>query len=309
MDLAWLEAFREVAVRGSLTAAAQALGYTQPAVSRQISALEQSTNTRLFDRLPRGVRLTEEGRCLLIHAEAVLDRMVTARQALDDLRDLKGGRLRAGAFGSANAHLVPGALAAFHPAHPGITLSVLEGTTSALLESLKSGLIDIAVISVYPHQAPDTGQFALRHLLDDPLMVALPSGHQHAQTRHRPLRLSELAGESWVEGFPDASQTLIDACRDAGFRPRIDFTVREWTAKQGYVAAGLGLTLVPFLAATTIRAGIVLRPLHPEDAPVRGVYTATSASTTTPPSVTAFRDCLEAAVRELRTTVVQPRGR
>lgn len=302
MDLTWLESFREVAVRGSLTAAAQALGYTQPAISRQIGALEQATDSRLFDRLPRGVRLTEEGRCLLSYAEAVLEQMGAARRALDDLRSLEAGRLRAGAFASANAQLMPDALAVFHAAHPGVALTVSEGTTATLLENLRGGLIDLAVISVYPHQALDTSPFVLHHLLDDPLMVALPSGHRLGRAGRQPLRLVELAEESWIEGFPDASQTLIDACRHAGFQPRIDFTVREWTAKQGYVAAGLGLALVPSLAAATMRPGIVLRPLHPHDAPVRSVYATTSGLVTSPPTVTAFQSCLDAAARDLQAS-------
>lgn len=297
MDVTWLESFREVAARGSLTAAAQALGYTQPAISRQIGALEQATGTRLFDRLPRGVRLTEEGRCLLGYAGTVLDQMGAARQALEDLRGLKAGRLRAGTFASANAQLMPDALVAFHTAHPGVALTVSEGNTAVLLESLNSGLIDVAVISVYPHQAIDAGRFALHHLLDDPLMVALPCGHRLDQADRGPLRLTELAEESWIEGFPDSSHTLIEACQRAGFTPGIDFAVREWTAKQGYVAAGLGLALVPSLAASTVRAGVALRPLHPDDAPVRGVYAATPGLVTSSPAVSAFRDCLEAAVR------------
>ncbi|NUR24535.1 MAG: LysR family transcriptional regulator [Catenulispora sp.] len=299
MDLSLLEAFREVAVRGSLTAAAQALGYTQPAISRQISALEHATGTRLFDRLPRGVRLTEEGRCLLSYAETVLDQMDAARRALEGLRTLKAGWLRAGAFASANAALMPGALAAFHAAHPDVALTVSEGTTAVLLEKLQGGVIDLAVISLYPHQVLGTDRFALRHLLDDPLMVALPHGHRLDRAGGQPLRLVELAEESWVEGFPDASQTLVDACRRAGFQPKIDFTVREWTAKQGYVAAGLGLALVPSLAAATMPAGIVLRPLHPQDAPVRSVYATTLVPVTPPATVTAFQGHLEASARAL----------
>src|SRR5215471_1345067 len=195
VDLTWLAVFREAAVRGSLSAAAVALGCTQPAVSRQISALEQATGAHLFDRLPRGVRLTAEGRCLLAHAEAVLDRMRAAQQALEDLRDLGAGRLRAGAFDSANAALVPTALAAFRAAHPSVSLSVLEGTSAAMLGRLQNGEIDVAVISAYPHHTLDTGHLALHHLLDDPLMVALPVGHRLAGPGRTALRLAELSGE------------------------------------------------------------------------------------------------------------------
>src|SRR4029453_6666541 len=98
MEIIWLRVFREVARQGSFTAAADALRYTQSAVSRQIAALESDTGATLFDRVPRGVRLTDEGRCLLEHADAVLGRLDSARRDLAALRDLDGGRLRIGAF-------------------------------------------------------------------------------------------------------------------------------------------------------------------------------------------------------------------
>ena len=307
MNLAWLEVFREVALRGSLTAAGQALGYTQSAVSRQISALESATGAHLFDRLPRGVRLTEEGRCLLANAEAILERMSAAQQALEALRDLDAGRLRVGAFDSADAALVPRALAAFRTAHPKVALSLVEGVTTVQLGRLQNGEIDVAVVSSYPHQTLDTSQLDLRHLLDDPLVVALPAGHRLA--RGKALRLAELAGERWIEGFPESSETLVDACRRAGFQPRIDFGVPEWTAKQGFVAAGLGLALVPLLGAGAARADIVLRPLHPDDAPVRTVHAATWRGIATPPPVAAFLQFLEDTARDLRTATTERRRR
>jgi DNA-binding transcriptional LysR family regulator len=302
VNLAWLEIFREVALRGSFTAAGQALGYTQSAVSRQVSALEQATGARLFDRLPRGVRLTEEGRCLLAHAEAVLERMRAAQDALDALRNLEAGRLRVGAFDSADAMLVPRALAAFRAAHPKVSLSVVEGSTSVQLGRLHNGEIDVAVISAYPHQPLDTGQLDLHHLLDDPLLVALAAGHRLA--RGTALRLAELADERWIEGFPNSAETLVEACLRAGFRPRIDFGVRDWTAKQGFVAAGLGLALVPLLAAGATRPDVVLCPLHPHDAPVRTVHAATWRGVATPPPAAAFLQCLDEAATQLRTATI-----
>jgi DNA-binding transcriptional LysR family regulator len=307
VNVTWLEVFREVAARGSLTAAAQALGYTQPAVSRQVAALEQATGARLFERLPRGMRLTEEGRFLLAQAEVVLERMQAAREGLEALRNLETGRLRTGAIDSANTALLPRALAAFRAAHPGVRLSVAEGTTPVQLGRLRTGEIDVAVISSYPDRELEGGPFGLNHLLDDPQMVALPAGHRLAA---RPvLRIADLAGESWVEGHPENAQALADACQRAGFRPRIDFEAREWTAKEGFVAAGLGLALVPALSAGAVfisgRAGIVVRPLHPRDAPVRQIFAATRAGTPAAP-VAAFLPCLDAAARDLRAAAPGP---
>jgi DNA-binding transcriptional LysR family regulator len=296
MNLVWLEAFREVAARGSLSAAAESLGYTQPAMSRHIAALENATGARLFDRLSRGVRLTEEGRSLLPYVEAVLERMNAAHEALAALRDLDAGRLRVGAFASADAALIPRALAAFHQAHPRIEPSVVEANSSVQLGHLQDGRIDVAVISVYPDQTPDTGHLELHRLLDDPLMVALNAGHRLGG---QVLRLKELASERWIEGFPGSVETLLAACARAGFRPNIAFGVREWIAKQGFVAAGLGVALVPRLAAHSVRPDITLSRLHPDDAPVRTIYAASLRGVTMAPPATAFLQCLREAARTI----------
>ena len=297
MNIAWLELFREVAARGSLTAAGEALGYPQPSVSRQVAALEAAVGGVLFERLPRGVRLTEEGRCLLVHAEAVLARMRAARDDLEALRDLESGRLRAGAIDSANTVLMPRALAAFRAAHPRVSVSVAEGTTPTHLDRLRNGELDIAVTSRYPDQSLEPDGLDLHHLMADPLLVALPAHHPRAGSTT--LRLTDLAGESWVEGFAGGSHTLTGACERAGFQPRIDFAVRDWSAKQGFVAAGLGLTLVPTLSAHAIRPDIVLRPLHPRDAPIRQIHAATRPGNPSP-AVTAFLTHLATAARDLQ---------
>jgi DNA-binding transcriptional LysR family regulator len=227
----------------------------------------------------------------------VLERLRAAADGLEALRNLEAGRLRTGAIDSANTALLPRALAAFRTAHPDVRLSVAEGTTPVQLGRLRNGEIDVAVISGYPQQELEGGPFGLYHLLDDQLMVALPAGHRLAADPV--LRLADLAGESWVEGHPESGRILADACQRVGFRPRIDFEAREWTAKEGFVAAGLGLALVPSLSAVAVRTDIAVRPLHPRDAPVRKICAATRAGTPAPP-VAAFLPCLGAAARDLR---------
>ncbi len=298
MDTAWLEVFREVARSGSLTAAATALGYTQSAVSRQIAALERDAGTRLFDRLPRGMRLTGDGRCLLGHAHAVLDRLETARGDLAALRTLDAGRVRLGAFDTAEAALVPRALAAFRAEHPRIGVSLVEANTPDLLTALDRDEIDLAIVSAYPGAgAIDETRYALRFLAEDPLLVALPRDHPRAGAAE--LRMADLAGEGWIEGNPSGTSALMTAGLRAGITPRVDFPVREWTAKQGFVAAGLGLALVPSLGASAARADIVLVPLAPADAPVRTVHIATPRHAGAAPAVAAFLPHVAAAVRGL----------
>ncbi|MFJ9609556.1 LysR family transcriptional regulator [Kitasatospora sp. NPDC101176] len=293
MDMAWLDVFRTVARLGSFTAAGERLGFTQSAISRQIATLEAELGTPLFDRLPRGVRLTEHGHALLPHAEALLDRLDSTRRDLAALTELTAGRLRVGAFDSANAALVPGALAAFRTAHPQVAISFTEGLSAHLLDLLGTGTIDLAVVASYAEDAYDRERFELQPLLADPVLVALPRGHRLA--RRRRLRLVELADESWIAASRHAESTLLAACLRSGFQPRIEYAVAAWTAKLGLVAAGLGPTLIPSLAARAARADLVLVPLHPDDTPVRHVYTATRRGQSPPPAAAAFADLLRTA--------------
>jgi DNA-binding transcriptional LysR family regulator len=281
-----LEVFRAVARHGSITVAARALRYTQSAVSRQVAALEAETGARLFDRLPRGVALTEEGRCLLGHADAVLDRLATAQRDLAALRGLGAGRLRVGAFPTAVAALVPRALSAFRAEYPDVALSLVEGRTPQLLERLAEGDADVAVVSAPPDQPLDASRFALRHLLDERLLVAVPRTHRLA--RRRTVRLAELTGESFVVGSATAEETLLRATLPSGFQPRIDIVAAEWTGKLGCVAAGLGVALVPALAIRATPADLALLRLHRDDATVRQVFAATLAGRRIPPAVAPF---------------------
>jgi DNA-binding transcriptional LysR family regulator len=299
VDVAHLTVFREVALRGSFTAAATSLRYTQSAVSRQIAALEEDVSAVLFDRVARGVRLTEEGRCLLGHAEAVLDRLDAARRELFALRDLDAGRLRIGAFATAEAVLVPRAMAAFGAEHPRVELSLSDGLTATHLARLRASELDVAVVTV-PTGQPVDG-LALHHLLDDPLLVALPVGHRLAG--RRTIRLTELAEESWIAGSTTVEDTLIGACLRSGFRPTVRYVVGEWTAKQGLVAAGLGITLVPGLAAGAVRPDLLVKRLRASEATPRAVYAATADRV--PPAATRFLDHLTESATRLRRELAE----
>jgi DNA-binding transcriptional LysR family regulator len=301
VDVARLTVFREVALRGSFTAAAASLRYTQSAVSRQIAALEEDVAAVLFDRVARGVRLTDEGRCLLGHAEAVLDRIDAARRDLAALRGVETGRLRVGAFASAEAVLVPRAMAAFRAAQPGVELSLSDGLTAVQLTRLRAGELDVAVVAVPPGQPVDG--LALRHLLDDPLLVALPTGHRLAA--RRTIRLTELAGESWIAGSTTVEDTLIGACLRSGFRPTVRYAVQEWTAKQGLVAAGLGITLVPGLTAGAVRQDILVKRLRGDEVTPRAIHAATVDRATRPPAHTRFVEHLVDSADRLRRELAE----
>jgi DNA-binding transcriptional LysR family regulator len=297
VQVASLEVFRTVCRHGSITSAARALGYTQSAISRQIAALESETGVRLFDRMPRGVALTDEGRCLLPHAEALLDRLVAARRDLAALRGLSAGQLRVGAFPTAVAALVPRALAAFRTAHPQVTLSLLEGRTPALLERLGAGEADVAVVSASPDQPLDATGYDLHHLLDEHVLVA--TARSHPLARRRTVRLTELAGDSFIVGSATAEETLLRASLPPGFHPHVDIVAAEWTGKLGCVAAGLGVALIPALAVRAAPADIALLRLHPEDAAVRQVFAATLTGRSPSVAVTRFVAHLAGVAAEL----------
>lgn len=279
-----LRVFVEVARLGSFTAAGARLGYTQSAISRQIAALEDEAGTPLFDRLPRGVRPTEPGRRLLLHAEAVLDRLEAARRELADLRELATGRLRVGAFATADASLVPKAIAAFRAAYPAVVVTLTEAFTPGLSRRLRDGELDVAILS---GDGPFEG-LELRKIRDDPMLVALPAGHRLA--RRRRVRLIELADEEWIAGSDRPEETLISSGLANGFRPRLGFVARDWLAKQGFVAAGVGITLIPSIAAESVRPDIALVRLHPDEVPVRAVHAATPAGVALSPATRAFLD-------------------
>jgi DNA-binding transcriptional LysR family regulator len=293
-----LEVFVVVARTGSITRAAQQLSYTQSAVSRQIAALEADAGSVLFDRLPRGVALTEAGRSLLPHAESVLDRLASARRDLAAVRGLASGRLRVGAFPTAVAALVPRALAAFREAHPDVDLSLVEGLTPGLLERLDAGDADVAVVSTPPDRPLDDRRFDLHHLIDERLLVAVPRGHRLA--RRRTVGISELAEDSFIAGSATAEQTLLRATLPTGFQPRVDIVAAEWTGKLGCVAAGLGVALVPALAIRATPPDIALLRLRSKDATVRRVLAATVAGRSRPPAVSAFLDELDRSAAHLR---------
>ncbi|MGH1554086.1 LysR substrate-binding domain-containing protein [Streptomyces sp. L7] len=161
-----------------------------------------------------------------------------------DCANSRAGTCSSALFPTADSALVPRTLAAFRDRHPGIRLSREEGLTPRLLGRLASGHLDLAIVST-TGRAP-LEAYELYHLLDESLYVAVPTSHPLAG--QGPC-LAQLADSDWISGSAHPEGTLLEAALREGFRPRIAHVVGEWTAKEGYVAAGLGVTLVPALAA------------------------------------------------------------
>ncbi|MET9252445.1 LysR substrate-binding domain-containing protein [Streptomyces sp. NPDC003717] len=280
MDVTALRSFREVHRQGSISAAAQVLGYTQSAVSRQIAALEARFGAPLLERHARGVRPTPAGETLLGHAAVILRRAEQAERDVAAATDGPVLRLRVGAVPSAAATLVPRALGLFRDGAPHARVTFAEGLTAALLPQLLDGELDAAVVTDYPPGIPARANLALTHLLDDPLVCVLPATHPLA-ARDR-LALAELSGESWVEDHAGAASVLALACARAGFTPRIDIECGSWLGKQAFVAAGHGVALAPRLLVPALRPDLAVRPLT--EPPLRRVYAATRHRRDGPPT-------------------------
>jgi DNA-binding transcriptional LysR family regulator len=272
LDVRRMKVLREVGACGSFSAAAEALNFTQSAVSQHIAALERETGTQLVDRGSRGVKLTEAGRVLVDHADAILARIESAEDDLAAIAGLRGGRLRLLSFQSAGATLLPRAVAAFHERHPRVDLGMIEAEPDEAAARLRSGEADLAL--VYDHEFTPglPPELELTHLIDDPYEVILPKGHSLA--RRRRLSLADFADEHWIASSSlDGCRRITDGvCREAGFEPRVAFELDETLAAQALVAAGVGITLLPRLALATLHPGVVSRPLS--DAPTRHVLAA-----------------------------------
>src|SRR5918997_2610492 len=272
LDVRRMRVLREVAVQGSFSAAAEALSFTQSAVSQQIAALEREAGTVLVQRNARGVRLTEAGEALVRHADAVLARLAEAEAELEAIAGLRGGRLRMAAFESAGATLMPLAIAAFRERHPAVELSLSLSEPEDCVPLLKSGELDLGIVFESAGRGDDDGIHRV-HLLEDPMYLVLPRDHPLASRRR--VRLADLAGEAWIGGQADCecNRLMNRACAAAGYLQRIEFENDNYTEMQGFVAAGVGVSLMAELGLTSVRDDIVVRDLGRET-PVRQIYAA-----------------------------------
>jgi DNA-binding transcriptional LysR family regulator len=306
-----LRILREVAHRGSFSAAAEALSYTQSAVSQQIAALEAETGMTLLERRPRGVSLTAAGQTLVGHAESVLADLDAAETALAAIAGLRGGRLRMASFPTAGATLMPLAIATFRSRHPDVELTLAEGEPEQIAPRLRTGELDLALLFEFDTSPSDcdgggarqadksaSGERLTRvELLQDPLYLALP--REHRLTERRRLRLEDLREEAWIQTSQDSpcARHVVRCCHAAGFEPRVSFQSDDYQTVQGLVGAGVGVALIPELALSVVREDIVIRALSPHP-PARRVIAATAAGARLLPAAPAMLSVLQQVASE-----------
>ncbi|WP_406009341.1 LysR family transcriptional regulator [Streptomyces sp. NBC_00637] len=293
LDVRRMQVLRAVVGNGSVTGAAAALGYTPSAVSQQIAALEKEAGAALLERVGRGVRPTAAGLLLTEYADAIGRQVAEAETALADLLAGRTGRLVVRYFATAGAGLVAPAVARLREAHPDVRIELkLTADPADPLAEVREGRADLA-LRVSREGRQDAG-VRLLHLLDDPYLAVLPRGHRLAGRRS--VRLAELAEEAFVgsEWPGPCLDAQLDACAAVGFRPRFVVQSEDYVTAQGFVAAGLGVGLVPRLGLGSRHPGVVVREVR-DPAPVRAIQAVVRETAPPQPALDAFIDALRGA--------------
>ncbi|GAA2286962.1 LysR family transcriptional regulator [Nonomuraea roseoviolacea subsp. roseoviolacea] len=285
LDVVRLRVLDAVARKGSVTAAARELHYSQPSVSHHLARLEAETGARLVQRVGRGIRLTETGRLLAARAAEILARIDATADELAAHVGLRSGRVRLAAFPSALGTFVPAAVTRLARDHPGLELRLTETEPPEALRLLRAGRADVAVVFRYDDTAPEDDGITMVHLLDDPSMLVAIG---------EPGDLTAYADADWIAGCDRCRSHLLDLCAKAGFEPRLSFTSDDIVAVQALVAAGMGVTVLPGLALRAHRHPDVTVAEIPGS--TRHVYAAVYGEPPHPPGTEALLKALRSSL-------------
>lgn len=298
VTLAGLRVCREIALLGSFTAAARSLGYSQPAISRQVAAMEAAAGVPLFVRSARGVSLSPAGDAVVTHAGRILSDVESLRRDLDGLGDRLAGRVRIGVFPTAAAVLAPRALALLAGDHPGLMVRLSEASTPALLRDVRKGRLAVAVIAAGAGLPDyDLDGLVAHQVFAGNLCVAVADGHRLAAATGA-VAVGELSGEPWLIGEGNVGDPQFQAWPTMA-DPVIVHRTRGWQARLGMVAAGLGICLIPELAAPSVPEGVTI--VRVEDPNWLGRLTMAVARPAPGADVLAVIGALTAAGRSIRS--------
>lgn len=285
LDITRLRILAAIAAHGSVTAAAKALNYSQPSVSHHLRRLEAETGAQLVQRVGRGIRLTPEGALLARRAVEIVGRVDAADAELAAMVGLRSGRVRVAAFQSALSVPVPPAAAALRALHPDIELRLIDAHPAIARQRLRDGDIDVAIVFGYDDATADDS-IRYSHLIDDPMyLLSLRAAETFADHRD----------SDWIAGCDLCRGEVVQACRAAGFTPRIAYTSDDIIVDQALVAAGLGVTTMPGLALRSYHADGVQASMLPGFR--RRVYVATYGEPPDPPATASFLKVLQDTAR------------
>ncbi|GAA1015090.1 LysR substrate-binding domain-containing protein [Tsukamurella strandjordii] len=256
LDVHRLRLLRELSLRGTIAAVAQALDYTPSAVSQQLTTLEREAGTPLLERTGRSVRLTEAGRLLVGHADAVLARLEQARADLDALGGSVTGELRIGAYPSAMRTVITPALIRLSADHPQLRVRVTEIDPATAPEALRSGKLDVALLHRYDClPGRDDPSLDTEPLFEEAVHLATPADSTGA--------LADFAAAQWISGTVGTmcDDATVRTCEAAGFTPRVRHRTDDFAAVLALVDAGQGVAIVPDVAAADAPPTVRLAPL------------------------------------------------
>ncbi len=251
LDPRSLMVFRAVGRHGSMSAAAQTLGWTQPAVSQHVRRLERRHQVPLIARRGRGIELTPAGRELLRHADAVAAALRDADRALRAHAHAEAGTVRVAAFPSAMATIVSPAVRSLGASNPALHLELTQLEPPEALRTLARGDCDIAIVFEYREEELDLSAFSAVPLAEDPLLAVLPATHDHASDDA--IDMSVLAESRWVAGCPNCRRHLLHAAARHGFAPDIRHSTDDYVVVQALVADDLAVAVLPELALRASR--------------------------------------------------------
>lgn len=306
IDLRRLRVLRAVAHYGTITAAARALHFTPSAASQQIRQLAGELDVVLLEPHGRRVRLTAAARSLLGHADAIAARWEQAEIDLRTELDKPAGLLRVGGFPVAVSALLAPMASVLRSRYPQLTVQIQETEAGASFDLLFEGEADLMIIEAAPDNPPRKElRFDQQPLLDDPFDLVVSVEHPFA--RRVSVGLAEVATEDWI--LPMDSCTcrahVLAACTAAGFTPNAAHHALEWNAVANLAAHGLGVALVPRLAALAAHLPVARVPISGNPSPARKLLTCTRSGGRQHPAVAAAVDEL----RRIAPTTVATAGR
>ncbi|QUY62983.1 LysR family transcription regulator [Gulosibacter molinativorax] len=250
-----LETLIAVLRTGSFAGAARQLGYTGSAVSQQIAAFERDTNLTLFERDARGIRATAAAEALGSHANEVFSALSVFDDEIRKLSEGAAGSVRFGSFPSASQQLLPAAVTEFIRKRPDVDLHLEEGEPDNLAPLIISRELDLALAYTYdlaPSKWPVNAKVI--PLFSEDLIAFVPPGHELSGST---ARISQLAGERWINTQSTSRGAIAfeRMCANAGFSPDIRYRSNNYNVVASFVRSGLGVALIPALAAATLEDG------------------------------------------------------
>jgi DNA-binding transcriptional LysR family regulator len=260
-----LQLLREVARRGTITAAADAMDVTPSAVSQQLRILEAEAGIPLLERHGRRVRLTDAGERLVRHADTITAAIAAAESDLAGARDGVSGTLRVAAFPTAARAILPIAIARLGARHPGIRVNLRDLETRESLAALGTDAVDVAIVDEYDEVTRIREQgLDLIALARDPIRVAMPAGRARAGAGAG-VALADLRDEPWIMDTETSSihQAVSRACATAGFEPVVRANCKDYGVIVALVEAGLGIAMLPGLALLDRPIAATVLPIDP----------------------------------------------